>query len=89
MRVAAPTTSQIRAVALVPAARTGRGHEEHRGPLVARQAKPAVETSAAFLAQVIAQELYPESLPPEASLADAYRPRPRDALEGLNFRAIA
>jgi hypothetical protein len=89
MRVAVATTSQIRALALVPAARAGRGHEGTRNPLAARQAKPAVNASAAFLAQMIAQELYPESLPPESALADAYRPRPRAAFEGLNFRATA
>jgi hypothetical protein len=89
MRVSATTTSQIRAVSLVPAARSGRGSDQPLQHYTAPQAAAPVDASAAFLAQAIAQELFWDALPPEASLADAYLPRPRAAFEGLNFRAIA
>ena len=89
MRVSAAKTSPARVVALVPAARTGRGNEQPLQHYTVRQAAVPVDASVAFLAQAIAQELYSGALPPESSLADAYLPRPRAAFEGLNFRAIA
>jgi hypothetical protein len=89
MRVSTATASLSRVTALVPAARTGRGGEQVLQHYTAPQAAVPVDASAAFLAQAIAQELYSETLPPEASLADAYLPRPRAAFEGLNFRAVA
>jgi hypothetical protein len=89
MRVSTATASQVRATALVPAARTGRGQEQPLQHYTARRAAVPVDASAAFLAQVIAQEMYWGALLPEAALADAYLPRPRAAFEGLNYTEIA
>jgi hypothetical protein len=90
MRIAAALATPIRAIALLPAARIGHGREElPREKAAPHHVAAPVDASAAFLAQAIAQELYPDALPPEAARADAYLPRPRAAFEGLNFRAIA
>jgi hypothetical protein len=90
MRVAAATAPQVRTFAFLPIARAARAQEEPPcEDLIRRQAAVPIEASAAFLAQAIAQELYPEPLPLGFSLAAVYRRQPRAAFEGLNFRTIA
>jgi hypothetical protein len=89
MRVA-PPISPIRAIALLPRARTGHGREEGATvPAAAHFSVTPVRASAAFLAQSIAQELMPEVAAPSPGFPSAYRTAPSAAFEGLNFRAIA
>ena len=89
MRIVAPL-SPLPAVSLLPRARVGQGREENATvPAPAHLAVTPVQSSAAYLAQTIAQELMGEPLPPAHHRAGAYLPAPSPAFEGLNFRAIA
>ena len=90
MRVAA-TSSGVYPVALIPKTGIGRNHDDPpRQKFLPTTVASPVNASAAFLAQLIAQELLPPVEPAvEALRSDAYRSEPRAAFEGLNFRAIA
>ena len=88
MRIAAPISS-IRAIAYVPRARAGHGHEEGATvPAAAQLAVTPVRATSAFLAQTIAQELM-ASPTPEYGFVAAYIPKASAAFEGLNFRTVA
>ena len=89
MRIVAPL-APLPALSFLPRARVGQGHEEGATvPVAAHLAVTPVQSSAAYLAQTIAQELIGGPLTPAYHWVAAYVPKPNAAFEGLNFREIA
>ena len=89
MRIVAPL-SPLHALSFLPRVRVGQGHEENATvPAAAHLVVTPVQSSAAYLAQTIAQQMMVEPLPPAYHRTAAYLPRPSPAFEGLNFREIA